>query len=215
MSSIKLTGNCRSTAINFLRIRDGLNLQFVRFRKPRFVPKAKTKIFKVRKPTPIDPVEYKQLKTWQTHYNTEMKSIMSFFRKHCFLIEERNQEAAKLAPFAERFAAICNKNDKWNNATAVLREAEWNQKEAMLSERMQRLVEQEEYERLEMKERAKVKVQKVQEDLDEYITEENLDSKLDSLLDNIVTYDYALYLDGTRKEASSVDERPAKQSSSL
>lgn len=52
-------------------------MQQVRWRKPRWVPKAPSKIFVVREPTPIDPEEYAMMSTLYNHYRTRLKSIRS------------------------------------------------------------------------------------------------------------------------------------------
>ena len=52
-----------------------VNLVFVRWRKPRWVPKAKSKIYRVRTPTVFDPEE-EEFKNKHLHiYQTELKSV--------------------------------------------------------------------------------------------------------------------------------------------
>lgn len=59
------------------------NIQSVRFRKPRWVPLAKSKEFYVRKPTPIVKEEYDELKIRYRLYRSEVESIRLVFL--CFL----------------------------------------------------------------------------------------------------------------------------------
>lgn len=47
----------------------------LRFRKPRWVPLAKSKEFYVRKPTPIVPEEYEELKVRYRVYRAEVDSL--------------------------------------------------------------------------------------------------------------------------------------------
>ena len=52
-----------------------LRLIFVRWRKPRWIPKAPSKIYRVRTPTETDPEEQAFLLKQQHIYSTEMKTI--------------------------------------------------------------------------------------------------------------------------------------------
>ena len=75
MSGFNSTTNC---LCNLLRCTNsaGNNLIFVRFRKPRWVPKAPSKMFNVREPTPVDPVENEKMKEWTNNYQTARKSLL-------------------------------------------------------------------------------------------------------------------------------------------
>ena len=52
-----------------------LSLIFVRWKKPRWIPKAPSKIYRVRTPTEVDPVEHAFLIKQQHRYSTELKTI--------------------------------------------------------------------------------------------------------------------------------------------
>lgn len=64
-----------SSILNSVKSCPGINIQFVRFRKPRFMPKAPSKLYRVKEPSKVDPVEMKLITKWQNAYNTEMKSL--------------------------------------------------------------------------------------------------------------------------------------------
>lgn len=76
MSGLNRLGHCSCSLLQYPNISKCANLIFVRFRKPRWQPKAPSKVFKVREPTPIDPVEYAKMKEWTEHYKTAMKSVL-------------------------------------------------------------------------------------------------------------------------------------------
>jgi len=63
------------SVLNNVKACQGLNLQFVRYKKPRFVPKAPSKLYRVKEPTKVDPVEIEKITKWKNSYNTEMKSL--------------------------------------------------------------------------------------------------------------------------------------------
>lgn len=50
-------------------------LQQIRGIKPRWLPKSKSKIFYVRKPTLSDPEENKELQTMYNHYRTSVRAV--------------------------------------------------------------------------------------------------------------------------------------------
>ena len=62
-------------ALSYPVHKSGPLIQTVRWIKPRFKPIAKSKMFRVRKPTPIDPEEHNQLKFLNNVYKTHMRSV--------------------------------------------------------------------------------------------------------------------------------------------
>ncbi|XP_052771444.1 probable 28S ribosomal protein S26, mitochondrial [Mya arenaria] len=215
MACIKIVTNGQRNFLNAIEACNGLNLQFVRYRKPRFVPKAPTKIFKVREPTPRDTEETKLMRTWQAHYNTEMKSLHLYFKSHCQRIRERERIEAIKTPFEKRYVDICRKNEEWNKEAKMIRLGQWKEKEKWLEDRHLAVAEREEREREETREMAFQRVREAQESLDNYITEENLDEKLDEILGKEVDYDFALYLDGSKTTVpdSKTEDNPGSGSS--
>ena len=75
MASLQNILRYQNTLLNALKICEGINLNQVRFRKPRMFPKAKTKIFKVRVKPEFDPEETVRINAWNAVYSTEMKSL--------------------------------------------------------------------------------------------------------------------------------------------
>ena len=51
-------------------------VRLVRFRKRRWSPRAPSKIYYVRQPTPIDPEEKEELKLRYNNYRHELKSLV-------------------------------------------------------------------------------------------------------------------------------------------
>lgn len=75
MSCLNNAIGCTCNILKYSRNYQNVNLVFVRFRKPRWIPKAPSKIYNVRQPTPIDPVEAEKMNEWTRHYNSEMKGV--------------------------------------------------------------------------------------------------------------------------------------------
>lgn len=75
MPSWKNIGLSYSALLNTVKSCEGVNKQFVRYKKPRFIPQAASKVYRVKEPAKIDPEEDKLQTEWQNQYNTAMKSI--------------------------------------------------------------------------------------------------------------------------------------------
>ncbi len=76
LSRVGLLVAGRQTLCEALEVQKVLPLaQFVRWRKRRWAPINASKMFYVRKPTPIDPEEWTELKTRYDRYHIYMKAL--------------------------------------------------------------------------------------------------------------------------------------------
>lgn len=75
MSALNGISGTYCSILNNVKSCPGINIKFVRYRKPRFVPKAPSKLYRVKEPNKVDPVESPLIGNWQNRYNTEVKSI--------------------------------------------------------------------------------------------------------------------------------------------
>ncbi|KAF6199899.1 hypothetical protein GE061_006197 [Apolygus lucorum] len=169
----------------------------VRWRKkPRWLPVAKSKMFKVpeRKRPPSD--EHEELKRLHNQYRTEMKSLRLFF-----------SERTKAMSTGEEVLAEIAKREEDAHQEAVRINAEWNarvaeHREKLLAEEKEREVEEilEAVEKarkaaLEMKMKAEEIVRQEKERAKNYITPENIDEAINKALDNPVDHEFAIDLD--------------------
>ncbi|XP_045190321.1 probable 28S ribosomal protein S26, mitochondrial [Mercenaria mercenaria] len=184
------------------------NLTFVRFRKPRWVPKAPSKIFKVREPTPIDPVEAEKMMEWNNHYNTARKSVQSYLVRHSNEIERKKQgniDEITLS-FDQIYAQMTAKNNAWNAKTAKIREREMASISEVEAIRKQKLAERDIRELEEIRQEAKKKVLEAKDWKENFITEENLDDALEEMLNSRSDYEFALNHDGTTTGQTDTEE---------
>lgn len=193
----KLTGCTCSLLINSPTA-SKLSIVFVRFRKPRWVPKAASKIYKVREPTPIDPVEYEKMAQWTRVYNTDRKSIRKYLIRYNEETEKRRRIEAAEEPFDDVYKVMRLKNEAWNTETAKLREAGMLVKSDMDQKRQELLKERDIQEKEEIRLVAMKKVVSAQEWHENYITEENIDDAVEELLDTRADHEFALSVDGSK-----------------
>uniref|UniRef100_A0A023F743 Small ribosomal subunit protein mS26 n=1 Tax=Triatoma infestans TaxID=30076 RepID=A0A023F743_TRIIF len=170
--------------------------QTVRWRrKPRWLPVAKSKMFRVPVKKKIPLEEQEELKRLFNNYRTEMKSIRAFFAEQ---IQDATSESALDAAeeYDEEYKKCIELNEKWNAEVKLLREETLaKEKEAEIEEILNSIEET----RIKMQERQQyieniVRLEK--EKSKSYITAENIDEALDKALENPVDYNFAVDLKG-------------------
>ncbi|KAF5287573.1 hypothetical protein FQA39_LY15902 [Lamprigera yunnana] len=192
------------------------NFQIVRWaRKPRFLPTAKTKLFRVSQRPVIPEEDREELKRLYNIYRTEIKSLKNFFvEKYSaenlekFDIEQHNKG------IREDFIA-CNKiNDEWNQQIKLQREERFtNELEENIElamqrrdERMQRLVGKlEEIENI---------VSREKEASETFIDRTHIEDTIEYAINNPVDYNFAIDVDGNKmygREPIENDKLPIKQ----
>jgi hypothetical protein len=77
-----------------------LSVTQVRWRIPRWTKQNASKMFYVRKPTPIDPEEEEELKIRYSHYNTKRKSLKYVVKPNLWL--QTNRTLDNSYPFPTR-----------------------------------------------------------------------------------------------------------------
>ncbi|KAL3864201.1 hypothetical protein ACJMK2_005906 [Sinanodonta woodiana] len=189
-------------------------IQCVRWRKPRWLPKAPSKIFKVRKPTPIDPEENAMLKTHFDHYRTVVKAIRSFMltedlakMKKKTLSEEEKQRLAQ-----QEWDWMVAENYQWNKTTAVVREARQKMEEVQRKDLQERIVKRDEDERLKELIKAEQEFLREKEAAATFITPENLDIEIEKVLNTRTDYEFAITERGV-KVGPKVEPEKVSQSS--
>ncbi|XP_026463513.1 probable 28S ribosomal protein S26, mitochondrial [Ctenocephalides felis] len=171
-----------------------INYQCVRWRrKPRWLPVAKSKMFKVPE-RPNVPLEEKlELQRLHNNYHTQVRAIRKY------LIAEVGRESIGENRFhmtpeeeLEDFAQCMKINDEWNKKVAEIRnkrlENEALKKKQLINEdieqknalKLQRLMEVEE------------KVLKLKEESKTFITKHNIDAAIEAALTQVVDYNFSI-----------------------
>ncbi|XP_044536803.1 28S ribosomal protein S26, mitochondrial [Gracilinanus agilis] len=174
-----------------------LLLQPSRGRKSRHDPPAKSKIGRLRTPTPVDPVEMYMLMERYKSYRQTVRALRLEFT------EEVRRKA-----YEEKFGNLNAIQDleehkqlmAWNQAEnarlQALRISRLQQQEQE-QERLQALEEKQKAEEMEafLQEKER-EVLKLQEDVKTFITQDNLEEKIEEALNNPQNYNWALTKEG-------------------
>lgn len=192
-----------------------INSQTIRWRKPRWVPIAKSKVFKVP-PRPVVPEDEKiELKRLNNNYNTQIKSIRRYLsnKYYRFGSSEINPEEQK-RQFEEDYVRCMELNNKWNEEQKVLREKRVAEKLEDELNFARNRIEREILKQQEKFELIEEIVRKEKEKSKNYITAENIDVAIEHALANPVDYNFAINLNG-EKVTDVNDEKKKEQKASV
>lgn len=175
-------------------------LQLVRWRrKPRWLPVAKSKLFRVPERKVEDPMERAELMRLHANYKTQLRAVRGFL-----MADTNAREATSTADhliispeqMEEEFRQCSEVNDKWNAEIAQVR----NQRLAMEREAQRELILQ----RLDaLKDRtasrrvsAEELVRLEKERVKSLITPANIDQAIEAALAETKDYNFAIDLSG-------------------
>uniref|UniRef100_A0A131Z071 Small ribosomal subunit protein mS26 n=1 Tax=Rhipicephalus appendiculatus TaxID=34631 RepID=A0A131Z071_RHIAP len=175
-----------------------LGLQQVRWKKakgmkPRWMPIAPTKLFKINLGPPKDPEELAVLRRLTAAYRTEMKAIRNFWREeHLKDLELADKHSALSQEEEREHERLLEENEKENQRVAVLRMERNKLEEARRVEEL-----------LQREAEAKAKLAQLKEQVEEivrlekkrsstYVTLENLDEAIEFAIENPISYSYAI-----------------------
>ncbi|XP_037815995.1 probable 28S ribosomal protein S26, mitochondrial [Lucilia sericata] len=178
----------------------GFALEFVRWRrKPRWLPTAKSKLFRVPERKQQTPEEKAELLRLHNNYKTQLRSVRQYLREENQRLDETST-AGHFVLTAEQeeaeFQRCLQENEKWNQEIALMREQrlakEKQEKAEYIKERL-RLAKEREEERMEQIEAL---VKKEKELSKTFITRENLETAIEQALANPVDYNFSIDLHG-------------------
>ncbi|VVC32507.1 Hypothetical protein CINCED_3A009121 [Cinara cedri] len=175
-----------------------VNQQPVRFtRKPRWLPRAPSKMFRVPVRPKISTEERNELFQLFTTYRTSMKSIKKQLE---YELETSYTGQEVLQEIANKEEALWKKcleiNDNWNAEVALARDERLAiEREAQRKLILAQLIEKEEEKKKQLEAIEEI-VRLEKEKSKSYITVENIDQAIDKALDNIVNYKYAIDVAG-------------------
>ncbi|XP_017784491.1 PREDICTED: probable 28S ribosomal protein S26, mitochondrial [Nicrophorus vespilloides] len=174
-------------------------LQTVRWRrKPRWIPKARSKLFKIPEIPKIPKEENDELARLFNNYRTQMKSIRRHFTyKYCTHMQKTENLNQKLEEEADLRRCI-ELNDKWNVEVKKTREARIAadiEKEVELAE--DRVLERQRINAEKLEEAEKL-VREQKAVAHTFITSENIDEAIDKAISNEVDYNFSIDLEGNK-----------------
>ncbi|KAJ8920616.1 hypothetical protein NQ315_004755 [Exocentrus adspersus] len=191
-----------------------LNSQSVRWRKPRWVPKAKSKIFRVPPRLVLPEDERIELMRLNANYKTQMKSIRKYlFDKYSNLNATEADPETQRKEFEEDFARCMEINNKWNDEQRVLREkrvAEELEAELDFARKAVELKTEKQIEQLETVEEI---VRREKELSKSYILPENIDAAIEHALANPVDYNFAVNLNGEKVTGFEKEDKDKQRAS--
>ncbi|KAK5646814.1 hypothetical protein RI129_005278 [Pyrocoelia pectoralis] len=203
LANTKLTITVEAFSLNYT------NLQICRWgRKPRWLPTAKTKMFRVP-PRPQIPVEdYEELKRLYNIYRTEIKSLKNYFtEKYSVENVQRFDMEQHEKSFKEDFLKCNAINDEWNQQIKVEREERVAKElEENIEDAKKRLEARNERQLIKLQNADEIVRHEIEASKD-FITPEKLDAAIEYALNNPVDYNYAIDLDGNIIEGRETGSR--------
>ncbi|CAF4881011.1 unnamed protein product [Pieris macdunnoughi] len=168
-------------------------------RKPRWLPVAKSKIYRIPKRPEISVDERLELRRINNAYNTQMRAIRRFYVEDW--VREKSSLESATSEMSQRLEADewlkCEElNDKWNKQIASDRE-ERRKKELEAMEEFALLrMEAKDKALKERIDRASEKIKKEKELSTTFVTRENLEETIENVLANPIDYNFAIDLKG-------------------
>lgn len=202
----KLLGSLETFPTNYT------NFQSLRWRrKPRWLPVAKSKMYRVP-PRTVTPTEERlELMRLYNNYRTQMKAIRSYLHSEynvkSVIVDTEEHEKR----FAEEFAACCKVNDAWNEERRREREArhmsELEQSKQVAYKRLDERLESNK----KLLESVEEIVRKEKEASKNFITAENIDAAIEQVLASTVDYNFAIDLEGNFYHGRDTKPEPPKE----
>ncbi|CAH4027393.1 probable 28S ribosomal protein S26, mitochondrial [Pieris brassicae] len=164
-------------------------------RKPRWLPVAKSKIYRIPKRPVVSEDERLELRRINNAYNTQMRAIRRFYVEDW--VREKSSLESATSEMSQRLEADewlkCEElNDKWNKQIASNRE-ERRKKELEAMEEFALLrMEAKDKALKERIERASEKIKKEKELSTTFVTRENLEETIEHVLANPIDYNFAI-----------------------
>ncbi|XP_049964352.1 probable 28S ribosomal protein S26, mitochondrial [Schistocerca serialis cubense] len=187
---------CRSAAPRNLSVQYE-SIRMAR-RKPRHLPMAKSKMFRVPERKRLPEEENSELLRLHNNYKTYVKSIRAFLKQELEKSASASEQAQEeLRREREQHVLCMKENDAWNVEVAKLRAVRLAKQELAEKEAILDAIIKHEQQEKEYLEKVEDIVSKEKERSKHYITPENIDEAIEKALDNEVDYNFSLDVDGT------------------
>jgi len=184
-------------------------------RKPRWVPKAKSKLFKVPKRSELPEDEEKEILRLNNNYRNNIKSIRKYLiQEHCIMYQASLDPEEILKHFKEDLKTCLVANDEWNIAVKATREKRLSDLLEGELDFARKRIEQESIKEEQIYELAEDLVRKEKGASVSFITPDNIDEAIDKALLETVDYNFAIDTNGEKilgRETRPIEE-PGKVS---
>lgn len=167
------------------------------YRKPFWLPRAKTKLYHIPKEPNVPPEEFAEICRLFCNYHTYMKAITNYFKAECREMSETGKfTIAKTKIEQEEFNKLLEENQIENERVKMLREARLDKELKEEEERLLLLDEEHSVWLKHKKEEIEEIVRHEKELSKTYITMSNLEEAIEKCLDDPVNYNFSIDLDG-------------------
>ncbi|KAK5857760.1 hypothetical protein PBY51_010981 [Eleginops maclovinus] len=176
--------------------RSAVLVEAVRGRKSRTDPVAKSKVGRIKVPSPVDPVEMVVLKERYGEYQMIMRALRLEFKEE-MLRKRYEEDTGSLAEErarqeAEEHRILMDFNHQENQRMLKLRVLRVQQEKEEADCKKLEVILQREQEQQEIVKEKEKEILKLQEDAKNFITMENLDQRIEEALDNPKNYNFAI-----------------------
>ncbi|RVE52583.1 hypothetical protein evm_002702 [Chilo suppressalis] len=168
-------------------------------RKPRWLPVAKSKLYRIPKRPEVSEEERLELMRVNNNYKTQMRAIRRFYHEE--MIKEKSTRDSASSEMSLRLEAdewerCVIINDKWNAQVAAEREERRKIQLAEMEELALAKMEAKDKELKERLEKAAEEVRRQKALCETFITPDKLEEAIDYALANPIDYNYAIDLHG-------------------
>ncbi|ELU09197.1 hypothetical protein CAPTEDRAFT_224390 [Capitella teleta] len=173
-------------------------IRFVRWRKRRWAPIPASKMYYVRKPTPVNEEEKAELLERNRKYATQMRSLRSYIIEAAKTEHDAEHQAMHLEEKRKEMEAIAQLNNKWNEETRLIREARVAAAKKIHEEKLLSQMDDLEMDKQKRAERARQRVLEAQAVVPTFVDLSDLEREIDQALNTRVSYNWAVDKDGKR-----------------
>ncbi|XP_033967933.1 small ribosomal subunit protein mS26 [Pseudochaenichthys georgianus] len=183
-------------AARVLAPRSAVLVEAVRGRKSRTDPVAKSKVGRIKVPPPVDPVEMVVLKERYGEYQMIMRALRLEFKEE-MLRKRYEEDTGSLAEErarqeAQEHCVLMDLNHLENQRILKLRIVRVQVEKEEADRKKFEVILQREQEQQEIVKEKEKEILKLQEDVKNFITLENLDQRIEEALDNPQNYNFAI-----------------------
>ncbi|KAK5886676.1 hypothetical protein CesoFtcFv8_017686 [Champsocephalus esox] len=183
-------------AARVLAPRSAVLVEAVRGRKSRTDPVAKSKVGRIKVPPPVDPVEMVVLKERYGEYQMIMRALRLEFKEE-MLRKRYEEDTGSLAEErarqeAQEHRVLMDLNHLENQRILKLRIVRVQVEKEEADRKKFEVILQREQEQQEIVKEKEKEILKLQEDVKNFITLENLDQRIEEALDNPKNYNFAI-----------------------
>ncbi|XP_066143886.1 small ribosomal subunit protein mS26 [Euwallacea fornicatus] len=196
LNTFKLCTSCYSTAMPY---NPALLPDHKSHRKPRWIPIAKSKQFRIPPVPQIPDDENQELLRLFNNYRNNVRSIRKYLiQKHSYENQTTIETEEIVKQFKEDFLKCQTINNEWNENVKIAREARVNKEHERDLTCARKKVEEELIKQEQIHELSEELVKKEKEASVSFITPENIDAVIDKVLIEIVDYNFAIDLQGEK-----------------